>query len=201
MGRMSMRIDIVAARAAIEGDPDALREIWRTHRRWVAAILMSHMPAEAELDDLLQDVATVVVERVSEVRSPDRLKGWLRSVAINTARTAGRKQSVRRRAMKELRPSATDEDRIEVKVKRRDAAREDARRVLELAMRLHPDYREPLLLRSLHGMSQRMISSTLGVPETTVETRLARARKMLREEMAFEEDMVDMSIAKPRSRT
>jgi len=121
-------------------------------------------------------------------------------VAINTARTAGRKQSVRRRAMRELAPTATDADRSEERARARDTARGQAKRVLELAMRLHPDYREPLLLRSLHGMSQRMIASTLDVPETTVETRLARARKMLREEMAFETDLEDLTIAKPRSR-
>jgi len=193
---MAMGIDTGTARAAIEGDPEALREFWRTHRRWAAAIIMSHMPAEAELDDLLQDVATVVVERISEVRKPERLRAWLRSVAINTARTAGRKQSVRRRAMRELAPTATDADRGVERAKARDEARGQAKRVLELAMRLHPDYREPLLLRSLHGMSQRMIASTLGVPETTVETRLARARKMLREEMAFDSDLEDLTIAK-----
>ena len=189
------------ARAAIEGDPAALREIWRTHRRWVAAILMSHMPASAEVDDLLQDVATTLVERISEVRKPELLKAWLRTVAINTARTAGRRHKVRRRALRELAPNATDEDLSLEKDSRRDDARHQARRVLELAMRLHPDYREPLLLRSLHGMSQRMIAGTLGIPETTVETRLARARKMLREEMAFENELDDLPIARARNRS
>ena len=108
---------------------------------------------------------------------------------------------MRHRAMRELAPGATDEDRSVQADTARDDARMQAKRVLELAMRLHPDYREPLLLRSLHGMSQRMIASTLGVPGTTVETRLARARKMLREEMAFENELDDMPIARPRSRS
>jgi RNA polymerase sigma-70 factor, ECF subfamily len=196
-----MRTGSAEARAAIDGDPSALREMWRSHRRWVAAILMSHMPAEAELDDLLQDVATVVVERIGEVREPERLRGWLRTVAINAARTAGRKQRVRRRAMRELATSATESDGRAPGDALRDEARRQARRVLEMAMRLHPDYREPLLLRSLHGMSQKRIAETLGLPETTVETRLARARKMLREEIAFEEDLDDLPIARARSRS
>jgi len=193
-----MRIDTPTARAAIEGDPDALRDLWRSHRRWVAAILMSHMPAEAELDDLLQDVAATVVERVSEVRRPERLKAWLRSVAINAARTAGRKQTVRRRAKRELARGATDHDPAEDRRRHTDDARAAASKVLEMATRLHPDYREPLLLRALNGMSQRAIAATLGVPETTVETRLARARKMLREEMAFDDELGDLAIARPR---
>jgi len=75
--------------AAIAGDPAALRELWRSHRRWVAAIVLSHMPSELELEDLLQDVATVVVERIGEVREPERLRSWLRTVAVNVARPGG----------------------------------------------------------------------------------------------------------------
>jgi RNA polymerase sigma-70 factor (ECF subfamily) len=189
------------AQAAIAGDPAALREVWRTHRRWVAAIVLSHMPSEMELEDLLQDVATVVVERIGEVRDPGSLRSWLRTVAINTARSAGRKQRVRRRAMRELAPTATETDGHAIRDGIRDEARRQARRVLELAMRLPPDYREPLLLRSLHGMSQKRIAAELGVPETTVETRLARARKMLREEMAFDAELDELPVARARSRS
>jgi RNA polymerase sigma factor (sigma-70 family) len=57
--------------------------------------------------------------------------------------------------------------------------------VLTLAQRLAPEYAEPLMLRAMRGMSQKQIAQTLDLPETTVETRLARARKMLLEEMAF----------------
>lgn len=33
---------------------------WMTHRRWLAAVLLAHMPREADLEDLLQEVALVV---------------------------------------------------------------------------------------------------------------------------------------------
>ena len=43
--------------------------------------------------------------------------------------------------------------------------------------------REPLLLRCVRGLSYQQISTILELPVTTIETRLARARRMLREEM------------------
>ena len=46
-------------------------------------------------------------------------------------------------------------------------------------------YREPLLL-SLRGMSQKQISEAMDVPVTTIETRLIRARKMIRRELMNE---------------
>ena len=64
------------------------------------------------------------------------------------------------------------------------AARADAaRRLLERALGLPPEYREPLLLRCVRALSYQQISAILDLPVTTVETRLARARRMLREEI------------------
>ena len=54
---------------------------------------------------------------------------------------------------------------------------------LAFAQDLHPDYGEPLLMRCVRGMTYAQIADALGVPLTTVETRLARARRMLRERM------------------
>ena len=65
---------------------------------------------------------------------------------------------------------------------------EEARSDLELVMRelvsLPSNYAEPLMLRSVSGFSQRRIADLIGVPVTTVETRLARARRMLRERLS-----------------
>ena len=58
-----------------------------------------------------------------------------------------------------------------------------AGRILHLARGLPSQYSEPLLLRAVRGLSQREIAETLQLPETTVETRLARARRMLRDEL------------------
>jgi DNA-directed RNA polymerase specialized sigma24 family protein len=36
-------------------------------------------------------------------------------------------------------------------------------------------------LKAVHNLSYREIGLVLGLPETTIETRIARARRMLRE--------------------
>jgi len=80
------------AAAAVRGDPAAVREVWQEHLRWVAAILLAHKPREMELDDLLQEVAAIVVAKVGELRDAGALKPWLRTVAISVARTAARRK-------------------------------------------------------------------------------------------------------------
>jgi RNA polymerase sigma-70 factor (ECF subfamily) len=46
---------------------------------------------------------------------------------------------------------------------------------------LPPEYREVIVLRELQQMSYAQMASVLGVPQRTAETRLTRARRMLRE--------------------
>jgi len=51
---------------------------------------------------------------------------------------------------------------------------------------LPPEYREPLLLRCVRALTYQQISEILDLPVTTIETRLARARRMLRAEIGDE---------------
>jgi RNA polymerase sigma-70 factor (ECF subfamily) len=48
---------------------------------------------------------------------------------------------------------------------------------------LSPDHREVIVLRELQGMSYEEIADVLGVPRGTVESRLFRARQVLRERL------------------
>ncbi len=173
----------LAARA-IEGDPDAIRDLWRQHRRWVAAILLAHMPRDADVDDLLQEVAMAVLRNISALREPRLFRSWLRTIAMNTARTAARKRNVRLRLVG---AEPLDESRVSAPQSASPETRELAHRALALARELHADYSEPLLMRCTHGMTYRQIAAAMGVPVTTIETRLARARKMLRARLDEEE--------------
>lgn len=164
--------------AAIAGDRDALRRVWQEHRRWVAAILLAYKPRGADLDDLLQLVAVQLVRKVGEVREPGAFRPWLRVVAINAARAEGRKAS-RNGAL--LRLARDRETPPPGHAAGDPAEREEAGRLLGLAAQLPDAYREPLLLRCVRGMSYRQIGAVMDLPETTIETRIARGRRMLRE--------------------
>lgn len=176
------------AERAISGDPQALRALWEVNRRWIAAIILAHKPRSAELEDLLQEVAVRVVRRIGEVRDPATLRPWMRAIAVNTARTAGRRQETRLRL---VRPSGADPDTASSPVVTGEpglstegtAHAEESRRAMDAANRLPEEYREPLLLRCVRGMSYKQIADLMGVPVTTIETRLARARRMVREEL------------------
>lgn len=163
--------------------PDPQR-VWAEHRRWVAAILLAHKPREADLDDLLQLVAASVVRKIGDLRDPGAIKPWLRTVAINQARLAGREKQRRSRGMSMAREVARRESQDRgpaVSIEADASLSEEARRLMELARSMPEGYREPLLLRCARGMSYKQISAITGLPESTIETRIARGRRMLRE--------------------
>lgn len=181
--------------AAIRGEAEALRAVWQANRRWVAAVLLAHKPREADLEDLLQEVAVAYVRMIRKLRDEATLKPWLRTIAINTARAAGRDATRRRRGMTwnhgleiagsggsgHRRPAddlpESDRSRADLQLSRR----EEAGRIARLAEKLPDGYREPLILKAVRGMSYREIGRVMGLPETTIETRIARGRRMLRE--------------------
>ncbi|MBS0190853.1 MAG: RNA polymerase sigma factor [Phycisphaerales bacterium] len=159
-------------------DHAQLKRLWEENRRWVAALLLVHKPRWADLEDLLQEVAATLVSKGHEIRDVAMLKPWLRTVATNVARLSARKGKLRLHGTFEQEPA---EGSPEPTPGGAASRREEGRRLLELAQKLPDGYREPLLLKSVHGLSYRQIGQILGLPETTVETRIARARRQLRE--------------------
>lgn len=171
---------------------EAVTRLWREHRRWVGAVLLAHAPRGADLDDLLQEVAMALVRNIDKLQ-PEAVAPWLRTVAINAARTAGRRTTVARRSLGSREPlddieggSAASLRFPERSSGANDAAKARGREALEVIHGLPTDYREPLLL-SLRGLSHKQISLVLDLPTSTIETRLFRARAMVREEMAARE--------------
>lgn len=166
---------------AARGDPAALETLWRRERRRVAAVLIAHRPREEDLDDLIQEVGVVFVERLREVRDPERLGAWLRAVAVNIARGAGREAKRSRIDRRGLGAAAGTAAADGERARERVEAREELRQALAWVRGLSPALAEPLLLRAVWGHSQRDIAAWLAIPETAVESRLARARRALRE--------------------
>ena len=175
---------------ARDGHRVAQQELWRVHRRWVAAIILAHRPRSVEVEDLLQDVAVKFIDKLHTLREARAFRPWLRQIALNVCRGAARssRTTLRLGQCREdgdgrdigtIAEPASDDADVQLCAEQRDAAG----RLLQQALGLPVAYREPLLLRCLRSMSYQQISDVLDLPVTTVETRLARARRMLREEL------------------
>ncbi len=182
---------VFLAQRAVAGDREALEVVWRQNREWLAAVVMAHMPAEAELEDILQEIAVAVVRTIGSLKNPQAIRPWLRSVAINTVRTAGRRATIdRRNRLQNVGDDLLDQSTSNSsETTRQDAerSRHQVREALALVRGLPEHYREAILLRAVRGLSQAHIAEVLGLSIKTVETRLRRARLMLTEQIVQRE--------------
>lgn len=153
-----------------------LEALWQGEAEFVTAVLLAHLPrGDDELEDLRQEVALRLHRQLEQRGPPDRVRAWLHTVAVHVARSAQRRTETRPHATSTVDPAGL------AAIPGDDHALPD---VLAKVRRLPHAYREPLVLRAVRGMSQRAIAELLGLPETTIETRLARARRLLRDLVA-----------------
>ncbi len=107
----------------------------------------------------------------------DNPGGWLLAIVRNVALTQ-RRRLARQRAepLEHAEAVASPDDDPEAALIRA-AGRA---RVQAAVDGLAPEFREVILLREMRGLSYRELAATIGVPEGTIMSRLARARQQLR---------------------
>ena len=166
---------------AQQGDRSAAERLIREHDRWVRSIIYS-VTGRAELvDDVAQQVWIRVWQRLDSLRDPRRLKSWLYNITRNASIDAG--------IARKRRPGSLSlEPGFEPAAERNDAspvgsaiAGETHRKLLQAVQSLPALYREPFVLRHLEDWSYAQIGDVMALSVETVETRLVRARRLLRE--------------------
>lgn len=136
--------------------------------------LAGHMVADSHrAADLAQETCVVALE--APPRSVLSIRVWLRTVMRNLLRQGARGE-LRRRAREALvsraeRTDATDEllERAEMQ-----------RRIVEAVLGLEEPYRSTILWRFFEDEPPRDIAKRLGLPATTVQSRLKRGLQRLR---------------------
>lgn len=177
-----MAAEITASRVQDRAPPGSASAevVMRQHERWLRGVIYAVTGRLDLVDDVLQEVWIRVCQQIGSVREPQRLRGWLyrvaRNAAIDARRGARRREAVPLEAVEGLvvLPSAgAPPARV-----MRSELRENLLRAVEALPAL---YREPFVLRHLEGWSYARIGEVLGLSVETVETRLVRARRLLRE--------------------
>lgn len=163
------------------GDRYAFEELVRRHGRWVRSIVFGVLGRRDVIDDVAQQVWTAAWQRIGELRDPACWKPWLYRLARNAALDAGREISRRR---KQIVSSVGFDEPTSIHTASEEppnAASEQAEVVMQAIQALPVLYREPFVLRHVNGWSYQQIAEAMEMPADSVETRLVRARRMLRE--------------------
>lgn len=166
----------------LKGDETAFTALMRRHKSWLYLFIRRHVATSEDAYDLLQES---FASAWGALKSYDRQRPfdiWLRRIALNKCRDKARKEAVRRRVMSFVGLSAEAAEQApdpgpgaeETKI-----AGEALGKLSAALGALPAHLREPLVLTSLQGLSQREAAEVLGVTPKVVEMRAYRARKQL----------------------
>lgn len=175
----------------LNGDGAAFGRLVRLHESMVYGLAARLLGDREEARDLAQDVFLQVYRTLAQFRGASSLRTWIYRITLNQCRNRHRFWRRRRRAQ------ACPLDALTVAEEGRMAEagslpatpfekalqRERSRAVQAALLRVSFDHRAILVLREVEGLSCDQIGVTLGIPEGTVKSRLARAREALRREL------------------
>lgn len=166
---------------ARRGDDAARTELVMRHGRRLFGLAAGLLGGgDADVNDVVQETFLVAFDGgLKAFKSEAALSTWLCGVLVNRVRKL--------RRYRLSRPAGPLDDAGREPAKGDPTSRSPATEVeqrIDVATMLDslpPEYREVIVLREWQQMSYAQMASVLGVPERTAETRLTRARRMLRQ--------------------
>lgn len=154
--------------AAQRGDRAAFGALYERFASMVHGVLLSRV-SRTDVDDLVQDVFIIALERLTTLRTPSAFPAWLAAIA--------RHRAVDRHRAAPTLPLPDD-------LRAADACPDfDARAILDVVRQLPDAYRETLTLRLVEGMTGPEIAARTGLTEGSVRVNLHRGMNHLREKL------------------
>ncbi len=166
---------------AQQGSRVAIDRLIRQHERWVRSVIYAVTGRADAVDDVVQQVWLRVWQRLATLAEPRQLRSWLytiaRHAAIDFCQAEQRQQALAERMEAGGRvPAQGHPGPLAAAV-----GGELQAALLQAVQALPVIYREPFVLRHLEDWSYAEIGEVLGLAPDAVETRLVRARRLLRE--------------------
>jgi RNA polymerase sigma-70 factor (ECF subfamily) len=162
------------------GDRDAFEELVRRHADRLYAVVLRFLSDRHEAEEVTQETFIRAWRGIAGFKREAQFFTWLYRIGVNEAH---------RRASR-LPPagviSSLEEDAVEPPDRAQGphgrAEQRDLRRALERGIRaLDPEYRAPLILRDVEGLSTAQAAAIMDLGEAAFKSRLHRARLALRQ--------------------
>ncbi|MDQ3647111.1 MAG: sigma-70 family RNA polymerase sigma factor [Actinomycetota bacterium] len=174
--------DALVARAQ-QGDAGAFEELVRLHADRLHAVVQRLVNDEHEAQEITQETFLRAWRGIRGFKGEAQFFTWLYRIGVNEAN----------RRLKRTANAATQRSLEDVTQEPRDPApgpegqreQHDLQTALEAAVRdLHPDYRAPLILRDIEGLSTDEAAAITGLHPAAFKSRLHRARLNVRKAVA-----------------
>jgi RNA polymerase sigma-70 factor (ECF subfamily) len=155
---------------ARESSPEPAAKLWGEFSKPVRAFLRARARNDADADDLLQEVFYRIHSRLSGLRQPEKLQGWVYAIARNAVIDYYR---IRKTDVPLLWDAAAE-------LPSEQAAVDLTPSLRRFIAQLPCAYREPLVRHEFQGAPLDHVAREMGLTLTATKSRVRRARAMLR---------------------
>ncbi|MCA1676084.1 MAG: sigma-70 family RNA polymerase sigma factor [Actinobacteria bacterium] len=171
------------------GDRSAFEELVRRHADRLYAVVLRFVADPEEAEEVTQEAFIRAWRSIGRFEGRSQFFTWLYRIGINEAK----RRAERRPAagtVTSLEDSPIDDAPDWSNAPELRAEQSDLRRVLEAAVRALPvEYRAPLILRDIEGLSTEEAAAMMDLREAAFKSRLHRARLAVRR--AIDEHFLD----------
>jgi RNA polymerase sigma-70 factor (ECF subfamily) len=157
-------------------------EDFAQHQSWLRTVLLARLGNREEADEVLQEVALAAAHQSARGEPIERTGPWLYRVALRQVLLLRRRQGRRRRLLSNLAARLPPTDVCPKSCSPLDwmLSEERGDLVKHALATLSERDRQLLLLKYVEGLSYEAIGQLLGVTAGSVQSRLHRARQLLR---------------------
>ncbi len=158
------------------GDEAAFAQVYQQYKARVYGYCYRLLRNEQDAEDAAQETFLKVMKGIATLEKTESFRSWIFSIARNEAYTILRRtKNTNGLESDELWAEETPHEELIGK-----ETRELVRHFLNL---LKPEYREVLVLREYEQLSYAEIASVTGDTESSVKSRIFKARKALTEKL------------------
>ena len=157
------------------GDRKAYGRLVQIHSPRVYSIAYSVLSDFQAAQDIAQEAFVRAYQKLKNLRNPESFGTWVDTIGRNLARRALQKRRGSSFVLTDFSDTANHPS----------VTTDSTKPEIQEAINSLPDmYREPLVMRYLGGVDYEEIAEKLGTSRNTIEVRVYRAKKMLRETLA-----------------
>jgi RNA polymerase sigma-70 factor (ECF subfamily) len=169
---------------ALAGDPEAFGEIVRRWERRIFALSFGMLGSAEDARDATQETFMAAFRNLRGFRGEARVSSWLHRIAVNQCITRQRRVRVRAETGIEDEQGAAGERFLAAPAEASPAVLVEGREQTEAVRRavgaLPPELREVVLMKEFEELTFQEIADALGIPLSTVKSRLYTALRQLR---------------------
>lgn len=182
---MAIKADITErdlVQRCLAGDMKSQQQLYSKYGSVLFAICMRYAGNKENAQDLLQEAFIKIFDGLKYFRFEGSFEGWMKRVAVNTCLDFNKK-------LKTEPFNEELEDHVHLGLGETISASLNANDLILLLQKLPAGYRTVFNLYAVEGFSHHEIGANLGISENTSKTQLFKARKMLQQMLAKNEEI------------